>query len=300
MLPVWRSVAFIAITTITLLAVGTVSVQAVVGIDEPLIPCGTSLTVVNGVTEITNPCTVCHFFSLIQNIYNFIIFVFVPPLAILMVAIAGFYWLTSGANQGNWNKGTSMLKTVVIGLAMIYAAWLIVAFGLNLIASSVAKNGEIVYDPAIWYNPSSWFKISCDYTAGKSYICPDDYGTIIPSKLECDQSCSQACEEAQEAQQSELLFSAGVQEISLSGSASISWSIGQDSQGDDIDNTSCQVIAEGTIQNDPPGIKDQLTDAVRAGRSGSTIVSGFTQTGVHSYTLVCGSYAKNASFMVSN
>lgn len=163
MSPVWRSTGSIALLIIILLAIGAPSAFAdIVGIDKPIIPCGTDITNTPDGPVIANPCTICHIFELIQNIYNFLIIVITPPVAIFMVGLAGFYWLTSAGNPAGFSKGIQILKTTIIGLAMMYAAWLIVSFGINLIAQQVVQNGEVVYDPAIWYKPTSWFDLKCD------------------------------------------------------------------------------------------------------------------------------------------
>ena len=96
---------------------------AVIGINEPIIPCGTDIVnvTVNGVqkTVVQNPCTFCHIFELVHNIYNFLMFVIVPPVAVLLVAVAGFYWLISGAYGPGAGKGRSILLSVLVGLVMM-------------------------------------------------------------------------------------------------------------------------------------------------------------------------------------
>ena len=157
MLPVWCKRFFIVVALCGLVIASPPAAFAIVGIDEPLIPCGTNIQNTPEGSVITNPCGVCHVFALIQNIYNFLIFVITPPVAIVMLGIAGFYWLTAGGNPGRFQKGIQIIKTTIIGLVMMYAAWLVVSFAINLIANKVG----VAYNPAVWYNPSEWFVAQC-------------------------------------------------------------------------------------------------------------------------------------------
>ena len=87
-----------------------------------LVPCGPG-------TGGAPYCTLCHFFVLIANIYEFIIKTIVPSLAGLMVAVAGFFYVTAFFGEGGANavgKGGAVLKAAVIGILIAYGSWLIV------------------------------------------------------------------------------------------------------------------------------------------------------------------------------
>lgn len=118
---------------------------------QGLVPCGPGTSVAK--------CEFCHFFVLIQNVYKFLMFTILPPLAILSVAIAGFLWFTSAGNQNQAGKAIAILKAVVVGLVVAYAAWLVINFVITLIARNTA-----IYNPGVWYNPQSWFNLSCPTT----------------------------------------------------------------------------------------------------------------------------------------
>lgn len=126
--------------------------SALIGINEPIIPCG---------LEGQDPCNFCHFFQLVQNGYNFIVFVIAPPLAIALVAIGSFLWITAGADEGNVKKGQKMLGGVAWGLVMVYVSWLVISF----VIGQVAK-GTAAYDPAKWWNPTTWFEVGCGAEPG--------------------------------------------------------------------------------------------------------------------------------------
>lgn len=173
-----------------------IGVFALIGIDEPLIPCGTEIETADGKTEIKNPCTFCHFFVLIQNIYNFLIFIIVPPVAVVMIAIGGFFWLTAAGSPGRVQTGHRIILSVLAGLVIMYVAWLVISFGISLIAKNV-----VVYDPAVWYNPTEWFDPKCevpgDSMGGMScsvgeWKCIDE-GTCFASEGVCTASGCTSC-----------------------------------------------------------------------------------------------------------
>jgi len=102
------------------------------------------------------PCQLCHLFVLFDNILNFIFFDIVPPLAILMIAIAGFYFIFSTGDPGKLAQGKTILRTTAIALIIIYGAWLIVHLVLTF-------PGLIKTDFSGW-NPTNWYQINCPTT----------------------------------------------------------------------------------------------------------------------------------------
>lgn len=136
---VFRPLLFKGIGVIAFLSPSLVFAQT------PLIPC-----------EI-GECTFCHLFLLIQNVYNFVMFTLTPPVAILSVAIAGFMWFTAAGNEGQAKKARDILITVVKGLVILYAAWIVINFIITFIASPITLPSESV--PI--YDPTKWFQIQC-------------------------------------------------------------------------------------------------------------------------------------------
>lgn len=70
--------------------------------------------------------TFCDFFSLGQNVINFALDYIVFPLAILMIIVAGVMFIMSGANPSMRGRANSLIKDVVIGVAIILLAWVII------------------------------------------------------------------------------------------------------------------------------------------------------------------------------
>lgn len=78
----------------------------------------------NGV--IKNPCNFEYFMKLLNKLINFVLFVIATPLAAVIIAYAGFLYLSEGSNSGNLNKAKTILKNVVYGYIIALIAWLLV------------------------------------------------------------------------------------------------------------------------------------------------------------------------------
>ena len=109
--------------------------------DNGLIPCGG-----NG----QSPCTLCDFLVLFQNIVNFLLLNpgIVPILAGLMLAVAGVMFFLGGVDQKLINQAKELLKAIVIGLIIIYGAFLIV----NAFFWMIGLNGTSGFDLKNWNN----------------------------------------------------------------------------------------------------------------------------------------------------
>ena len=89
--------------------------------EEGLVPCGTPGC----------PCTFCDIFVMFDRIVDFILFRIIPPVAALMLAIGGFLYILAfanpeGAGPERLSKAKTLFKAVMIGLLIVYAAWIIV------------------------------------------------------------------------------------------------------------------------------------------------------------------------------
>jgi len=88
-----------------------------------LVPCG-------GPDE--PECEFCHFFELFDGIVDFFILPppdgggIIPGIAVLMIIIVGFRFYFAQGDPSRLKQAQSMLVTVVIGLFLIYGAWIIV------------------------------------------------------------------------------------------------------------------------------------------------------------------------------
>ncbi len=109
-----------------------------------LVPCGTS----------DNPrmCNFCDFFTLIDNVKNFLLVDVMTPVAVLFIVIGGIMVLTGGAKPGNITQGRKIITDTVIGIFVIFSAWMITNTIIQLFTgdSNLSQN---------------WYKISCTVTS---------------------------------------------------------------------------------------------------------------------------------------
>ncbi len=121
-----------------------------------LVPCG---------GEGEPACQLCHFFVLFKNIIDFLLFKIVPPLAVLMIAIGGFMHIfayvgpaeiLSGGTKGGpamISQAKKLFSSVVIGLLIIYGAWLVVSTFFMVIGINEFNEFKTL--------PQNWWKINC-------------------------------------------------------------------------------------------------------------------------------------------
>lgn len=94
------------------------------------------------------PCELCHFFVLFDKIINFVWFTIVPPVAILMLAIAGVMFFVAAGDPTKLNQAKSIFTSVIMGLIIVYGAW----FMINLFF--------LIIGVADWTGlREGWFKI---------------------------------------------------------------------------------------------------------------------------------------------
>lgn len=101
---------------------------------EGLVPCGKEVWVGGvwqggkcvGGTLTKVDCQFCHFFVMLDGIIDFVLFTLVPPIAVLMLVISGVMFFFVAGKPESANKAKGILTSVVLGLVIIYGAWLII------------------------------------------------------------------------------------------------------------------------------------------------------------------------------
>ncbi|MDP2741293.1 MAG: pilin [bacterium] len=76
-------------------------------------------------------CQLYHFFILLNNIFLFLVKWTATPLAVLMLTIGGIMILISGGNPQLYSKGRELIKWAIIGLVLVFGAWVIIQFILT-------------------------------------------------------------------------------------------------------------------------------------------------------------------------
>lgn len=83
-------------------------------------------------------CTLCDIMQLVINFGKFLLGI-VGSLALLMFVYGGFVWLTSGGESGKIDAGKKILINSVIGVAITFFAWVIVAFVVSTLTTGNAS-----------------------------------------------------------------------------------------------------------------------------------------------------------------
>lgn len=132
-------------------------VQAQIGCPEGgLVPCGRDCDdpSTGGIDE-SRPCQLCHFFIMFDRIVDFIMFTLVPIVAVLMLVIGGIMFFLATGNPGALTQAKSVITSVIVGLIIIYAAWIIVNMFLAVIGVANTNFGISI---------QNWFIIDCEIT----------------------------------------------------------------------------------------------------------------------------------------
>jgi len=78
-------------------------------------------------------CQFCHIFILLINIIELVLKILTPIVAVLMFVTGGLYLLTAGGNPQSFEKAKSVLTAAVIGLVIIFVAWVFLSTFLDFI-----------------------------------------------------------------------------------------------------------------------------------------------------------------------
>ena len=128
---------------------------------DRLVPCGPGTG---------TSCQFCHFFVLFQNVINFLLIHIVPVVAVLMIVIGGFMYVFAHFSPGELLPGgqkggpvllvqaRKLFASVIIGLIIIYASWLII----NLFFQAIRVNTwtGLIDNPAT-PEVEGWWRIDC-------------------------------------------------------------------------------------------------------------------------------------------
>ena len=120
--------------------------------ERGLVPCGPAYC---------NICQLCHLFAMLINIVTFLFICLVPPMAVLGIVGAGLSVMFAGGDPSKLKRAKDIMKNTVIGLVLIYGAWVIVSSILTVIG---------VVD---WTGLQTWFQLD-------AALCPSAGGGGMP------------------------------------------------------------------------------------------------------------------------
>ena len=81
-------------------------------------------------------CDLCDLFVLGKNIIDFLWVAISMPLAVLMLVVAAFVFIISGANPSLHSRAKSIATAAIVGLVITFSSWLIVGTVINWFANT--------------------------------------------------------------------------------------------------------------------------------------------------------------------
>ena len=78
-------------------------------------------------------CRITDFFTMLANIYDFLVKWIASPLAIIAITVGGIILMTSAGNPQQASKGKEILKLAIIGLFLVWGSWVIINFIMTTI-----------------------------------------------------------------------------------------------------------------------------------------------------------------------
>ena len=92
------------------------------------VPCGHA-----GADGEIDRCGLADVFEMIDLILDFIILTLTPVVAVLMLVIGGMMFFFAGTDPGMLEKAKKIITSTVIGLVIIFTAWIVISTFLNYI-----------------------------------------------------------------------------------------------------------------------------------------------------------------------
>jgi len=152
---------------------------------EGFVPCGKAVMIMGsghcdsdilsatdpkGMTKEILHCQLCHVFIMISEMINYLFVKVIPPITVLMLVIGGVMFYFGGGRPELLTRAKSLLKTVGIGLVLVYGAFMFVGLFLTILG---ATDMEPVKN--VWSNDRI-FTIKCPVKIPES-IVPE---SIVP------------------------------------------------------------------------------------------------------------------------
>ena len=90
---------------------------------------------------------------MLSDVINFVLFKFIPPIAVLMLVWGGIKFYLATENPAQAADAKKLMTSIIIGMVIAYSAWLIINLFfsfMDLSAFSLSFTG-----------PGNWFKVNC-------------------------------------------------------------------------------------------------------------------------------------------
>jgi hypothetical protein len=78
-------------------------------------------------------CTIESFFTMMVNVYTFIVLQIATPLAVIALVVGGIFMMLAAGNPNLMSTGKKIFWSAIIGLVLVFASYLIISFILTTI-----------------------------------------------------------------------------------------------------------------------------------------------------------------------
>lgn len=95
-------------------------------------------------------CQLCHFFVMIDGMIDYLLVKIIPPVAVLMIVIMGVMYYFGGAKPELLSRSKTVIKTIIIGLALIYGAYMIIGIFLSVLGASKVEQVKDIFDKGVF------------------------------------------------------------------------------------------------------------------------------------------------------
>jgi len=161
-----------------------------------LVPCGKQVWLSDSLenqnySAVHMPCQFCHLFVMLSAIISFLLTSLVPILAVILLVAGGIMYYLSLGNPEKLSKANKMLQGTIIGLVIIYGAWMIVGLLLTVIGVADWTGLE-----------DGWYTIDCPIRADFATlddvivleVAKEGPGKVISTSpeglIDCGERCS--------------------------------------------------------------------------------------------------------------
>ncbi len=128
-----KNISFFVLFTITIFLLVPLFAHA------SIVPCGQSVDDPNTNYFETDSCNLCHLFVGVSNVITFLTYDISLPASVIGFIIGGFFILTAAGSEERLKKGKNAVTFTVIGLLLVFGAWLI----MDLILGNLVDPGYI-------------------------------------------------------------------------------------------------------------------------------------------------------------
>ncbi len=108
-------------------------------------------------------CQLCHSFIMVDKAVDYVVTKLVPLLAILMLVIGGVMFYLGGVRPELLSRAKTLIRGVVIGLVLIYSAYMIVNIFLMVLGASEINSVKDVFKDGV-------FSVKCPVYVPKGFF----------------------------------------------------------------------------------------------------------------------------------